>query len=114
WPTGKLIALADLYVATASATIRWAIGCGVPVINFDFYDYDYPDYKQVPGVVVARRHDEFSAAVLRLAADEEFRQEVAKAQRAVSARWAMLDGRTGERFASLLQKLAAARPSAIV
>src|SRR5262249_53148032 len=37
--TAELIPLCDLYVAALSATIRWAIACGRPVVNYDVYGY---------------------------------------------------------------------------
>jgi hypothetical protein len=35
--TASLVPLCDLYVASVSATIRWALACGIPVINYDLY-----------------------------------------------------------------------------
>src|SRR5665213_3265459 len=42
--TETLIPMADLYVACISATIRWALALGIPVINYDCYRYRYGDY----------------------------------------------------------------------
>ncbi len=36
--TASLVPLCDLYLASVSATIRWVIACGIPVINYDIYD----------------------------------------------------------------------------
>ena len=40
-PIERLVPLADIYVAVASATIRLGISCGIPVVNYDAYQYDY-------------------------------------------------------------------------
>ena len=48
--TLELVAACDVYVASVSATIRWAIVCNVPVINYDVYQYRYDDYASTPGV----------------------------------------------------------------
>ena len=48
--TTSLIALSDIYMAFASATIRSAIISCIPVINFDVFGYDYDDYKSVSTV----------------------------------------------------------------
>ena len=44
--TASLVPLCDIYVASVSATIRWAIACGKPVVNYDVYRYRYVDYDQ--------------------------------------------------------------------
>jgi hypothetical protein len=45
-PVGQLIGLCDLYVASVSATIRWAVELVTPVLNYDVYHYCYSDYSQ--------------------------------------------------------------------
>jgi hypothetical protein len=34
-----LVPLADVFVASVSSTIRWAVACGIPCINYDVYHY---------------------------------------------------------------------------
>ena len=53
-PTEQLVPLADVYVASISATIRWALALGIPVINYDCYRYRYDDYKDAPGMLAGR------------------------------------------------------------
>ena len=57
--TIDVIGLCDLYIASISATIQWAIASGKPVINFDVYDTDYDDYKEVKAVLYAKTKNEF-------------------------------------------------------
>ncbi len=57
--TAGLVPLCDIYVACVSATIRWAIACGKPVINYDVYQYGYKDYEGVEGVALVNTRDEF-------------------------------------------------------
>lgn len=49
--TDKILALSDLFVASSSATIRWAVNFSIPVINYDVYQYNYSDYNNCPGVI---------------------------------------------------------------
>ena len=42
--THVLISKADLYIASISATIQWAICSLVPTVNYDVYGFAYPDY----------------------------------------------------------------------
>jgi hypothetical protein len=62
--THELIASTDLYVASISATIQWAIAAGVPTINYDAYHYSYSDYEGIELVHRANTKNEFEALLL--------------------------------------------------
>jgi len=42
--TAELIAISDMYLASVSSTIRWALALGLSTINYDLYDYGYGDF----------------------------------------------------------------------
>jgi hypothetical protein len=111
WDTAVLVALCDLYVATVSATIRWAIACGTPVLNYDVYDYRYSDYRGVANVFTTAERDKFEAELLRLTGDRSALDAARQGQSAVAAQWGILDGRSGERIARLFEGLVAAPTS---
>jgi hypothetical protein len=100
--TATLVPLCELYVASVSATIRWAIGCGKPVINYDVYQYGYQDYSGVEGVVLCHTRLEFQELLGRLTTSVKDRSALANLQQRDALRWAMLDGRSGERMIALL------------
>jgi hypothetical protein len=97
------VPLCDLYVASVSSTIRWAIACGKPVINYDVYQYGYADYVGVAGVLLVRTRMEFRDALRKLSGDASVRDKLAERQRNDSSRWGMLDGRSGRRIVALLR-----------
>jgi hypothetical protein len=100
--TAALVPLCDLYVAATSATIRWAIACGKPVINYDVYQYGYRDYEGVQGVLLVNTRADFSERLSRLTANEGERAALAAAQEAIASRWGRLDGFSGKRLLALL------------
>jgi hypothetical protein len=102
----ELVPLADVFVASASATIRWAIACGIPVVNYDVYRYGYKDYVGCRGVLAASGQDEFVGALRSLACDPAARAAAAAAQEAEAPRWGMLDGGSGRRVLALFDELA--------
>src|SRR5262245_24436154 len=112
--TAGLIPLCDLYVASVSATIRWAIACGKPVINYDVYQYDYKDYAGVEGVALVNTRTQFRDLLQRLTGDPEVRATMTAAQRLVATRWAWLDGKSSARLLALLrgEKVASEIPCA--
>lgn len=102
--TASLVAMADVYVAFASATIRWAISCAVPTINYDVFQYEYDDYKDVPGVINVRYKHEFRNAVSLItdsSAYSALRQDIDKEKN----NWGQLDGRSGQRIVNLINEL---------
>lgn len=110
-PVAELIPLCDLYVACISSTIQWAIACGKPVVNYDAYLYRYSDYVGVPGVLAAETRDEFSAALGKLTADENFYRKIAADQAAAGPKWGILDGKAGQRILALFQELTSPKAS---
>jgi hypothetical protein len=104
--TPELIPLCDFYVACVSSTIRWAIACGKPVIDYDIYRYGHTDdFDDVGGVLSINTQHEFVAALDRLANDKMFFQEMEQKQRSVSKKWGVLDGKCGDRMAEIVSSM---------
>lgn len=103
--TAELIPLCDLYVASISATIQWAIACGKPVLNYDVYRYRYPDYLSVEGVITIEERDAFLSELQRLTTDDEYYQKTVLLQNKHANYWGRLDGQAGKRLRDLFDKL---------
>ena len=101
-PTAELIPLCDLYVASISATIRWAIGCGIPVINYDTFRYRYGDYESAAGVIGVEDLGEFRSLMTRFVNDEKFAADLKERQRSVMHYWGQLDDKAGRRLSALV------------
>ena len=111
--TLELVPACDLFVACVSSTLRWAISCGIPAINYDCYDYGYTDFDSAKGVFTVTQYAEFEDVLERLTADKEAYKAAAAAQRASAPDWGMHDGRSMERIFAAIDELAAARPAAL-
>lgn len=101
WDTAALVPLCDLYVASVSATIRWAIVCGKPVINYDVYQMGYTDFINVRGVITINDKESFSIALDRLTQNREYYTQIMAWQRETMSQWGLLDGKSGERMLRL-------------
>jgi hypothetical protein len=101
-PTAELIPLCDLYAASISATIRWAIACGIPTVNYDTFRYRYADYDSAAGVTSVERLDDFRALVARFVDDPVFAAELTKRQQSVMKYWGQPDGKVAERLSALI------------
>lgn len=96
-----LLPLADLYVASVSSTIKWALACGVPVIDFDVYGYGYADYVDLPQVSSPPDLEAFRASLLRWA-EPGSRREWAEQAAAGASHWGAIDGQSMTRCVDLV------------
>jgi hypothetical protein len=103
--TAELVPLCDIFVACISSTIRWAIACGKPVINYDVYRFRYTDFIGVEGVLTCEEQQEFTSLLRRLASDRPFADEVRRRQAALASKWGRLDGQSGRRMVELVKRM---------
>ncbi len=104
--TPELVPLCTFFVASISSTIRWAIACGKPVLNYDVYRYRYDDdFGKVAGVFTVEDQEHFLAALKRFAEDKSFFSEMQEKQCAVSKRWGFVDGQCGKRIVALVDEI---------
>lgn len=104
--TAQLIPLCDLFVASVSSTIRWAIACGIPVVNYDLYRFRYGDFYRIPGVLLVETPDAFMRILQQLDAEPDYFESVRAAQKGASRDWGALDGHAGDRIGALIERLA--------
>lgn len=93
----NLLPLADLYIASVSSTIKWALGLGIPVIDFDCYGYDYRTYAALPQVSTVTTVEAFTQA-LRAWLVTGDRVAIEKAAADGAQRWGSIDGKAIERL----------------
>lgn len=101
----QLVPLSSLYIASCSATIRMAISCGIPVINYDLYKYNYDDYIGAIGVVTMTDKIAFIEQLQALALNKTYYQQIKTAQENQSEQWGKLDGKVGETLLAEIDKL---------
>jgi hypothetical protein len=91
-PTVNVIPLCDIYVASISSTIQWAIACAIPVVNYDVYRYHYTDYADVGGVITVEEKIDFVDVLLKFANDTEYYFKYSHLQEHEAPKWGVLDG----------------------
>lgn len=104
-PIERLVPLADIYVAVASATIRLGISCSIPVVNYDAYQYDYDDYKGLSGVCEVKTKHEYELILDSLIHDPLFYSKTQTAQKVTANNLCLVDGNAGKRLLSLFDEL---------
>jgi hypothetical protein len=104
-PTENLIPLADLYVASISATIRWALALGIPVVNYDCYRLEYEDYDTAAGIRTVRSLQQFKTLLIGLVSDPKLLEELTHDAERDRHRWGIIDGAFCDRFRGILSEL---------
>ena len=107
--TASLIPLCDLYLASVSATIRWAIACAQPVINYDVYQMRYKDYADVEGVITVYDKSSFETVLKRLTNDRNYYNLLEEKQKEAAPGWRILDGKSSERMLKLFDDVIAGK-----
>ena len=100
-PIYDLILLCDLFIASMSATIQWAISCGKPTVSYDVYQIHYNDYTNVRGVITVNTKSAFLNTLHRLTTEPDFFAEISARQLSDAEAWGRLDGKSGERLIQL-------------
>jgi hypothetical protein len=106
--TEELVALADVFAASISATIRWALALGIPVVNYDCYRYRYHDYRSAKGMTLVEDQRAFACALRELSLDPAARRQPRDEASADSINWGCVDGQFTTRFLALLRRLSRA------
>lgn len=101
-PTIELIPLAHIYIASASATIRWAIASGIPVINYDLYRYRYSDYSTANSIVNTESSSEFSKKLHELLTNKNYFNDLKATAQKEAPDWGTLDGKSADRIVKLI------------
>ena len=102
--TTSLIPACDVFIASVSATIRWALLCGKPVINFDAYGYRYKDFKDAPGLLVAETLPELEFQLEKIL-DPERRASLKEELAPKKSYWGVADGKSVDRILELFKEL---------
>ncbi|MCS7015825.1 MAG: radical SAM protein [Gemmatales bacterium] len=101
--TYELMPLADALVACVSSIIRWALACGLPVIDFDVYRFGYTYFRCEPQVRTVETAPEFTHALHELVRELRPGQHVPPGGIRVSP-WGLLDGHSTQRIAQLMHE----------
>jgi glycosyltransferase involved in cell wall biosynthesis len=102
----RLIPRHDIFVTTFSSTIRWALACGKPVINYDAYQFRLEAFREARAMTTVRRTADLATQLTALADDETFARAAQRAA-ADSHNWGSLDGQNTRRIVKFLKR---ARP----
>lgn len=107
-PLETILPAADLFIATYSSTVRWAVLVGVPSLIIDPADLNYAMFDGMPGVSIVKEQAAWSSAIRTALADDTLRLALATDLEKSAGLLGPRDGVASQRIASLA--LAGQRP----
>lgn len=96
----QLIPKIDVLITSVSSIIRLAIALKKPVINFDLYHFNYPDYLNVKGVKTVNDLNDFSSEFSKISTDLYYVELLKQDMKEESQRWGLIDGHVKKRMLS--------------
>jgi len=103
--TSQLMPLCDIFIASISTTIQWAIACAKPVLNYDIYRYRYHEYDSAKGVITVEKKEDYKYYLDKLTKDKKYYKKIASLQDSCKREWGILDGKSAERLINLFNHL---------
>lgn len=100
----KMIPCCDVFVASASSTIQWALACAKPVIQYDIYKYRYGDYLKEAGVLHTEIKEEFLKFLHRIDSNTQYLRLEERAKKN-SNYWGKMDGKSSQRIIKLFESM---------
>lgn len=101
----SLIAKHDVFTTYFSSTIRWALSCGIPVINYDAYHLNLSTYDTAPGFLNAKNFEQYCQMFMDITSNDEMYVDLSKKQIANAPEWGGLDGKNTKRVFEEVDRL---------
>ncbi len=101
-PLREVLPVADLFVATYSSTVRWAVLLGIPTVVVDFYDFHFDIYDHLGGVLVVNKKPLLVRVLRSVLEDPPFYAYLQRQQHQAAQRMAPFDGQACQRILDLI------------
>ena len=100
--TAHLVAISDILLAFASATIRWGLLCKIPIINYDLFNYCYDDFSDESGVKTINSLEQLENYFFKIKSKTNFYH--LKRNSEMNNNWGFMDGKTKQRVIKQIDK----------
>ncbi|HAS47564.1 MAG TPA: hypothetical protein DCS93_44215 [Microscillaceae bacterium] len=104
-PIEGFLPLCDVFVACISATIRMALACKIPVVNYDVFQYKYEDYNQIKSVKTVFNKVSFQEQVQKMTQDPDYYESIINYYQETEGYYGKMDGKNHERLLQLFDHL---------
>ncbi len=64
-PLSDILPAADIFTATYSSTVPWAVLCQIPTVVFDFLDFGYESFNY-PGTIIVKDKEKYNVGIRKI------------------------------------------------
>jgi hypothetical protein len=100
----EVLPAADLFVATYSSTVRWAVLLRIPGIVVDYGWFGYTFFDHFEGVIKVNRHDQLAPVLKEMLGSPAYYQRLQELQAAASEEIMVFDGQAVRRIVDLVEE----------
>ena len=100
-----LIKDCKLFITSVSSTIRLAIAYRKPVLDYDIYGFDYPNFKKYQGVITIFTKTDFEYNLSQLVNNQSFFEDIKKKQKKDAEYFGRFDNKNAERLNNFLRQI---------
>lgn len=100
----EVLPAADLFVATFSSTVRWAVLLGIPAVVVDFYGLGYDMYDHLAGIVKVKNKELLVQILQKVLKDQRYNESLRSEQQKSAQHIARFDGKVNQRIIDLIGK----------
>ncbi len=101
-PLGEILPVADVFTATFSSTVRWAVLLGIPTLVFDFYGFNFDIYDHLKGVVKVTDKALLGSTLCRMLDDQAYYEQLRHDQLQAAQHIALFDGQANRHIIDLI------------
>lgn len=106
----SVLAVAQIFVAAFSSTVRWAIGLGIPAVVIDDIATGYQVYRDLPGVTVVDSHDALARVLRQACTSHSALDHMRTGAKRGAERIGRIDGGAAGRIADVIATAAKSKP----
>jgi len=100
-----ILVAADIFVASYSSTIRWAVGLGIPVVNVDLWSFNWKIFPNLTGIETVNNIAELDELLRRFTTNANGSNLNDGSRQPGDSNSVIVDGRSKERLLSYIQSL---------
>lgn len=104
-PTAEMIAVSDMYIASGSGTILWALAAGCAVMDYDVLGLDFNFYSNNPDLITPKNKKQFEKEINKICAKPELIKEIKTRMKDRKSYYGKLDGKAVKRIQEVISEL---------
>jgi hypothetical protein len=109
-----ILVAADIFVASYSSTIRWAVGLGIPAVNVDLWGFNWKIFRNLTGIKTANNISELDGLLRGFTTAANGSRLNDESRQSGDSNSVIVDGKSKERLLNYIESLDDSAASTVV